>query len=220
MHLYRNPVDHTKFHPVDAQTRAATRAHYGYTDGHIVMTHHGILHPNKGNDWILRRMAELKDDLHQLRFLLIGDGPEMPKLKVLSKELHIEDRVTFTGWLPNEEALNNALASTDIGLVMRIGQETDHFHMTDTLAHEMACGKAILAVNLKGIAEILAESEAGRIFATDQPSTFRMHAKELTQSVGIRQTAGQAAQQLSLTTGSASHAARQITDILRTIVNA
>ncbi len=220
MHLYRNPVDHAKFHPVDTQTRAETRAHYGYTDDHVVMTHHGILHPNKGNDWILQRLAEIKDDLPQLRFLLIGDGPEMSNLKARTGELHLQDRVNFTGWLPTEAALNSTLASTDIGLVMRIGQETDHFHMTDTLAHEMACGKPILAVNLKGIAEVLAESEAGRIFPANDAATFRMHIKELTQSAAIRQTAGQSSQQFSRATGSTSHAARNIAGILRTSVNA
>ncbi len=219
MHLYRNPVDHTKFHPVTPEMRAATRAHYGYTDDDIVMTHHGILHPNKGNDWLLQRMAELKDEMPQLRFLLIGDGPERPHLHQLTQELHLEDRVTFTGWLPTEEALNNALASTDIGLVMRIGQETDHFHMTDTLAHEMACAKPILAVNLRGIAEILAQSEAGRMFAADQAVTFNMHAKELASSATSRQKVGQAALQLSLATGSLTHAVRQLSGALRTTLH-
>jgi glycosyltransferase involved in cell wall biosynthesis len=219
MHLYRNPVNHTKFHPIDTATRIDTRAQYGYTDDHIVMTHHGILHPNKGNDWILQRLAELKDELPQLRFLLIGDGPEKTALETLTGELDLEDRVTFTGWLPSEEALTNALASADIGLVMRIGQETDHFHMTDTLAHEMACGKAILAVDLKGITEVLAGSEAALLFPTDDAATFRMCAREFTQSVAIRRTAGLAAQQLSRKTGTTPQTACQIANILKDVVS-
>jgi len=85
-------------------------------------------------------LEKLKDGLPNLKYLLIGNGPEMNNLKQLASKLGLTDRVVFTGWLPTEEYLNNALASSDIGLVMRIGQETDHFHMTDTLAHEMACG--------------------------------------------------------------------------------
>jgi glycosyltransferase involved in cell wall biosynthesis len=214
MHLYRNPVDHTKFHAVDAEVRAATRTHYGYTDEDVVMTHHGILHPNKGNDWILQRLDELKDALPQLRFLLIGDGPERAHLKALAKDHHLEDIVTFTGWLPTENDLNSALASADIGLVMRTGQETDHFHMTDTLAHEMACAKPILAVNLKGIAEILAESDAGHTFETNDAATFNRHATTLVQSAATRQCAGQASLKLSRTLCAASSAAQHITDTL------
>jgi glycosyltransferase involved in cell wall biosynthesis len=173
MHLYRNPVDHTKFHPVDKPTRQATRAKFGFTDDDIVLSHHGILHPNKGNDWIFQRLEGLKDELPGLKYLLIGNGPEMDNLKQLAKKTGIEDRVVFTGWLPSEEELNDALASADIGLVMRIGQETDHFHMTDTLAHEMACGKPILAVNLKGIAEVIKDGENGFLFSPEKTEEFR-----------------------------------------------
>ncbi len=199
MHLYRNPVDHTKFHPVDADTRAATRAKYGYTDDHVVMTHHGILHPNKGNDWILHRLAELKDDLPQLRFLLIGNGPEMANLKALTKELHLEEIVTFTGWLPTEADLNNALASTDVGLVMRIGQETDHFHMTDTLAHEMACAKPILAIDLKGIAEIIVDGKTGYLFSPNDPQSFNRAAIQFAQQIAVRKNFGKQTQETSST---------------------
>jgi len=169
MHLYRNPVDHEKFHPVDDETRMITRGKLGFSDNDIVLSHHGILHPNKGNDWILQRLAEVKDDLPFLKFLLIGNGPEMDSLKKLADGLDMSDRVVFTGWLPSENDLNNALASTDIGLVMRIGQKTDHFHMTDTLAHEMACGKPILAVNLKGIAEVIEDGKNGFLFSPKDP---------------------------------------------------
>jgi len=172
MHLYRNPVDHAKFHPVDEETRRETRRKLGFTDDDIVLSHHGILHPNKGNDWIFQCLEKLKNDLPNLKYLLIGNGPEMDNLKQLASKLKITDRVTFTGWLPTEEDLNNALASADIGLVMRVGQETDHFHMTDTLAHEMACGKPILAVSLRGIAEVIYDGESGFVFDPKNPDTF------------------------------------------------
>ena len=186
MRLYRNPVDHTKFHPIDEVTRKATREKFGFTEDDVVLSHHGILHPNKGNDWIFQRLEKLKDDLPNLKFLLIGNGPEMDNLKRLAAELGIANRVVFTGWLPSEEDLNDSLASADIGLVMRIGQETDHFHMTDTLAHEMACGKPILAVNLRGIAEVILEEENGFLFSPENPNEFREKLLLLAKSKELR----------------------------------
>ncbi len=179
MHLYRNPVDPEKFHPVDASTRKATRERLGFTETDIVLSHHGILHPNKGNDWILHRMEELKDEMPNLKYLLIGNGSEMHPLKRLAAELDIADRVIFTGWLPYEEDLNNTLASADIGLVMRTGQATDHFHMTDTLAHEMACGKPILAVDLKGIAEVIHDGDEGFLFSPVRAEEFLARIRHL-----------------------------------------
>jgi len=193
MHLYRNPVDHTKFHPIDEATRKTTRAHFGFSDSDIVLTHHGILHPNKGNDWILHQLAseKIKSNLPNLKFLLIGDGPEMPHLKQLANQLDISDRIVFTGWLPSEADLNNALAAADIGLVMRIGQETDHFHMTDTLVHEMACEKPILAVDLHGIAEVIHDGENGFLFSPNHPEIFCEKLIRLATHPSLQKTLGQ-----------------------------
>jgi hypothetical protein len=122
IHVVPNPCNHEIFHPVDAETRAETRRKLGFAKEDIVLSHHGILHPNKGNDWILHRIAELKAELPHLKFLLIGNGPEMGNLQKQAKKLGIADRVVFTGWLRSEMEMNEALASADIGLVMRIGK--------------------------------------------------------------------------------------------------
>ena len=200
MRLYRNPVDHEKFHPIDEATRRATRERFGFSDADLVLTHHGILHPNKGNDWLLRRLAEFRVPDPGVRvplpkLLLVGNGPEMPHLKRLAEELGIADRVVFAGWLPSERELNDALASADVGLVMRIGQETDHFHMTDTLAHEMACAKPILAVDLRGIAEVVDGRTNGFLFSPDDPGGFLEKLRLLASDVDLRRRFGEAALQ-------------------------
>lgn len=215
MHLYRNPVDHAKFHPVERETRQITRKEFGFNDEDIVLSHHGILHPNKGNDWILKQIAELEKDLPNLKFLLIGNGPEMDNLHELADKLNLNSRVVFTGWLPSEEDLNNALASADIGLVMRIGQETDHFHMTDTLAHEMACGKPILAINLKGIAEVINDGENGFLFSTYDKTGFCNRLTSYCASADLRKEHGTKALSSSRKISSIENIANNITSIIK-----
>jgi phosphatidylinositol alpha-1,6-mannosyltransferase len=207
-------VDHTKFHPVDKPTRQATRAKFGFTDDDIVLSHHGILHPNKGNDWIFQCLEKLKSELPGLNYLLIGNGPEMDSLKQLAKKTGIEDRVVFAGWLPSEKTLNDALASADIGLVMRIGQETDHFHMTDTLAHEMACGKPILAVNLKGIAEVIHDGENGFLFSPDHSEEFRTKAIRLAGDPQLQRLFGCNVLELSRSISTTNHCSELVATAL------
>ncbi len=188
-----NPCNHEVFHPVNAETRADVRQSFGYTEKDVVLTHHGILHPNKGNDWILHSLSRVVADLPNIKLLLIGDGPERSRLEAMAKKLDVADRVTFTGWLPSENDLNRVLASMDIGLVMRTGQETDHFHMTDTLNHEMACAKPILAVNLRGIAEFVKDAENGYLFSVDDPHIFCQRLHELQADAELRDRLGAAA---------------------------
>jgi glycosyltransferase involved in cell wall biosynthesis len=188
-----NPCDHAVFHPVDEATRIATRKGFGFSDADIVMTHHGILHPNKGNDWIMRCLARVCADVPNLKFLLIGNGPERRRLELLARQLGVADRVIFAGWLRSELDLSRTLASMDIALVMRIGQETDHFHMTDTLNHEMACGKAILAVNLRGISEFVRDGENGFLFPVENPEVFCQRLQDLAINPLLRKQLGDAA---------------------------
>lgn len=219
MHLYRNPVDHTKFHPIDKSTRASTRKALGFTNDDIVLSHHGILHPNKGNDWVIRRLAELKDTLPNLKLLLIGNGPEMNNLQKLAAELNLKSRIVFTGWLPTETDLNHALASADIGLVMRIGQETDHFHMTDTLAHEMACGKPVIAIALKGITEVIEDGTNGFLFSNNSSKDFNTKLTKLAQSDELRDQFGKELLKLSRKLLSSDASAKNMAETISNYLN-
>jgi len=214
----RNPCDRDIFFPIEGEARKAAREKLGFTDEDFVMTHHGIMHPNKGNDWVVRRVAELKDEIPTLRFLLMGDGGEMANLKALVDELGLQEHVLLPGWMPDEQSLNEAIASTDVGLVMRIGQETDHFHMTDTLNHEMGCAKPILAANLKGIAEVIHDGENGFLFGPNAPHEFKSKLLQLYCDPELRKRFGAAALQTSREVSDLEVCAHQVADPIIALV--
>lgn len=194
IHTVYNPCDPTKFFPSD---REAARAKWGFSDDDVVLVHHGILHPNKGNNRIIRAIAELRDDLPHLRFLLVGDGAEMDTLRQTVKHLALEDIVIMPGWLPSEADLNVALNAADIGLVMRIGQDTDNFHLTETLAHEQACGLPIIAANLKGIAEAITDDRTGYLFDPGNMNDFKEKLTHLAEHPDQRRRFGEASLTIS-----------------------
>jgi glycosyltransferase involved in cell wall biosynthesis len=165
-----NPCDTTLYSPGD---RNAARGRFGLSPNDLVVVHHGVLHPNKGNDRIIRAMAELRNEIPNLKYLLVGSGPEMNRLKALCDELDMTGRVVFTGWLPTEQDVIEAIRTADVGLMMRIGQFSDHFHVTDTLSHEMACGLPMLAARLKGIEELVKENETGLLFDPNDMAGFK-----------------------------------------------
>lgn len=166
-----NPCDTRVYYPY---SRNEARREFNIPAHTLVLVHHGVLHPNKGNDRIIRALAEIRDQLPDWRFLLIGSGPELESLKQLSQDVGLADKVIFTGWLPGEHEVNRALNAGDIGLVMRIGQSSDNFHLTDTLVHEMAIGLPILAARLKGIEEIITDGETGLLFDPQDMREFKV----------------------------------------------
>lgn len=57
---------------------------------------------------VLRALWLLRDSHPRLRWTIVGDGPERPRLERLADELGMRDRLTFTGALPHAEAVAHA----------------------------------------------------------------------------------------------------------------
>lgn len=214
VHPIYDPVDTALYHPAD---RAAARERFGYRDNEVVLVHHGILHPNKGNDWILRALATARNDIPNIRFLLVGNGPEFDRLQALARELRIDDIVRMTGWLPAPADVNIALNAGDIGLVMRIGHASDDFHMTGALVHNMAAGLPILAAKLGGVSEVVEDGVQGFLFSPDDPAIFIRRLAQLAADPALRQRMGAAALDQSRTVFSLDSVVRQTVNALRTL---
>ena len=185
-----DPCDFGLYHPPAPADRAAARTAFGYGPGDIVLAHHGIAHPNKGNDRILRWFAPLLAEHPELRFLLVGDGPELPRLRRLADELGIAHACIFTGWLPGPADVCRALGGADIGLVMRTGARSDDFHMTGALVHSMACGLPVLAAHLAGVAEVVQDGRNGFLFPPNDGSGFQTALLRLASDPALRTALG------------------------------
>jgi glycosyltransferase involved in cell wall biosynthesis len=68
----------------------------------------GHLVARKRHADVLRAMALLRDRGTDLRYLVVGDGPERPGLEALADELGLSGRVAFAGQLDHAEALRRA----------------------------------------------------------------------------------------------------------------
>jgi glycosyltransferase involved in cell wall biosynthesis len=68
----------------------------------------GHLVARKRHADVVRAMWLLRDRQPDLRYLVIGDGPEREPLARLAAELGVADRVELAGQLPNEEAVARA----------------------------------------------------------------------------------------------------------------
>lgn len=183
-----DPCDTTIYHPLD---KDECKRKLGFSEKDMVLVHHGILHPNKGNDRIIKALPAVLEQRPDIRYLLIGDGPEMSRLRQLVKSKDLEKIVVFTGWLPKPADVNCALNAGDIGLVMRTGAETDHFAMTGTLIHNMACALPILAARLSSIKEVIADGQNGFLFNPTDMTEFKEKLLRLAADRNLRREFGQ-----------------------------
>ena len=80
---------------------------------------------------------------------------------------------------------------------MRIGQQSDDFHVTGALVHNMACGLPILAANLAGVAEIIEDGKNGLLFSPHHMDEFKTKLLKLAHSPDLRARFGKEVLKLS-----------------------
>ena len=194
IHTVYDPCNTDMYHPAPRDTCRQT---LGISPEALVLVHHGILHPNKGLDRVIKQLPTLAKRYPTLLFLVVGDGPHRQALEALVDELGLKEHVRFTGWLPQPSDVNTALCAGDIGLVMRIGQKADHFHVTGTLVHNMACGLPVLCADLAGIREIV-DDQSGLFFNPANMEHFDEGFATLSDDIDRRQQMGETAYKVAM----------------------
>jgi glycosyltransferase involved in cell wall biosynthesis len=102
------------FNPIKNAGRL--RARWGISSAPLLITVARLI-PHKGQDVALRTVAALSDDFPDLRYAIVGVGPDEARLRALAAELRIADRVIFAGALSDEEiAEAYATATIYLGL--------------------------------------------------------------------------------------------------------
>ena len=89
--------------------RVVARSRWGISDDEQLLGCVGVLLPDKGQEWLIRAVAELRKEFRGAKLLLAGDGPCLSKLKVLAHELGVREAVLFTGFVKDVESVYAAL---------------------------------------------------------------------------------------------------------------
>jgi glycosyltransferase involved in cell wall biosynthesis len=80
------------------------------------MCYPGTLNWHQGVDIAVRAVALLRERTPNLKFLIVGDGPERENLRRLIRELSVEDRVSLKGSVSMEQVAE-IMAAVDLGVV-------------------------------------------------------------------------------------------------------
>ncbi len=108
--------------------------------------------PKKGFDVLLRATAAAVAKGARFRLEIAGDGPECDTLKALARNLGLEGRVSFSGWISDVPAF---LANADLFV---LPSRMEPFGLV--LLEAMACGVPIVSTRVSGPLQILDEGTA------------------------------------------------------------
>jgi glycosyltransferase involved in cell wall biosynthesis len=114
------------------------------SNGDFVMCYPGTLNSHQGVDLAINAVALLRDKTPNLKFLIIGDGPDREKLKKMIKEQHLEDRVSILGSIPLENVART-MATVDLGVVPKRKDSFGNEAFSTKIMEFMAMGVPVVA---------------------------------------------------------------------------
>jgi glycosyltransferase involved in cell wall biosynthesis len=134
--------------------RDAARRRLGLPAGTFLAGTIGKLVRSRGHDTFVRALAATS----AIHGMIIGKGPFEPALRTLAREVGVEGRLTFAGYL--EERLEDLYAAMDLFVFPAAG--SDHAHRA--IAEASACAVPTVAADLPGVRDLVEPGGTGDLY--------------------------------------------------------
>ncbi|MFX0199576.1 MAG: glycosyltransferase, partial [Candidatus Hodarchaeota archaeon] len=166
--------DTARFRTPSVDERSNSRSSWRIDEDSKVLVYAGNLLPRRDVATAIRALAKLRSRGEEAVFLIAGDGPELPKLRSLTRDLGIEESVHFLGQV-NWEKLRQAFWAADIFVF------PTHYEIFGmVLIEALACGLQIVSTPCPAAKDILSECpNAGRIVPVGDPLALAEACKTL-----------------------------------------
>ncbi len=171
----------------DNATRERTRRELRLPEGAFVVGSVGRMQDaHKRFSDLLRTIPILLSQVPNFHLLLVGDGPDLPRLRALAKDLNVSDRVTFAGY------------SGDVGVMYAL---MDAFALVSNresfglvLAEAMFAGLPTICTGIGGMADVVVNQETGLYVSLGDTQGIADAIVRLHASPDLRARLGQAGQ--------------------------
>jgi len=125
----------------------------------------GRLVDYKGFDVLIRACAGLRDSGTPVRCVIMGDGPEGPRLAALVQQLRLDGLVRLEGGRRQGEVAALMARADIFALACRPGRDGLHDGIPVVLMEAMALGIPVISTKLSGIPELVVDNRTGLLVA-------------------------------------------------------
>ncbi|MEK7463435.1 MAG: glycosyltransferase family 4 protein [Patescibacteria group bacterium] len=141
------------------------RDNLGIRDEYVILTTSRLVYKN-GVDILIKSIAKLKETRPNIKLLIIGDGPELNKLKVQSSKLKVENNILFLGQIPQK----------DLPIYFRVSDVFVRASRSEGLGNSfleaMATGVPVIGTPVGGIVDFLSNGHTGILADPEDPDNL------------------------------------------------
>lgn len=121
----------------------------------------GRLIPLKGMEAVLAAVQIIRNKWPDTTLVLMGEGPERPRLEKLASEWGMQDAVIFRGHVPHDEVLTE-MSAAEIFLLLSRSER-----LPNVAKEAMASGCVCIVTNTEGIDELITHGKSGFIVSQE-----------------------------------------------------
>jgi glycosyltransferase involved in cell wall biosynthesis len=172
IHISYPGIDHQVFTPS------------GRRAGEPTVAYVGRLRRYKGIDLVLRAVAQLAGEGIDVNFLVVGQGDDAARLERVARDLDLGDRVSFTGFVPEEEKVR-ILRSTWVNVYP---SPKEGWGITNVEA--AACGTPSVASDAPGLRESVLDGQTGFLVEHHDVEAWANALRRLVEDADLRERMG------------------------------
>jgi glycosyltransferase involved in cell wall biosynthesis len=173
-----NGVPLDQFVPPTAKAAEAHKRALGVPEGTKLVGFVGRLHEQKGVEFLVKAVPEVRQVHPNTRFIIVGDGAQWEELHSLAAKLGIAENVLFTGFREDVHAI---LSTFDVIVIPSLYEGTPL-----TVFEAMALCKPIVATPVDGLGEVLVDRRTALLIPPRDPGAVADAVSRLLAEPGLR----------------------------------
>jgi len=141
-----------------------------------------VLRPEKALGVLQEAFARIRHLHHTMKLLIVGSGPELPRLQENSRRLGLENSCIF---LPATQLVAKFLRAMDVFVSCSSSEA-----FSNSILEAMACGCCVVASRVGGTPELIEDEDRGLLFAAGNADELAQKLLRLFQDSTLRKKLG------------------------------
>ena len=200
--LVYNCIDPVPFTVEKAAKRIAIRQEFNIPADAPLIGMVGRLHPQKGLCYLLDALLHIREQLPELRLIIVGDGELRDELQSRAQTLGLTKAVIFSG---ARNDVPDILAALDLFVLSSLWEG-----LPLAVLEAMAAGLPVVGTAVGGVPELVVEGETGRLVPPGDGTALAQAVVSILTNQTQAQTMGTAGQARTAAEFSAESITRQL----------